>query len=392
MDDPRASTLEGRPGERARILVVAADPGERETLAVLLASNGYEPVGVPDAARGLCAVDELPSDLVLYRPAPGDGSAFCRALRTGAHRGWIPVVLVSGDTGEQAVAAAFAAGADDVAPWPLDRPALLLRIHTLLRLGRQRRAYVRLRDAAEQRRLQALRATFERYVSPKLVDRILAAPALQDLLLTQQSRCVAVMLFADLRDFTRVSELLAPPQVVRLLDEFFTMLTQVAHRHDGTVLNMSGDCLLVVFGVPLPQDDAATRALAAARAMLQAFGPLAAGWNARHAVTVGLGIGINRGEVVAGNVGSPSYMSYTVIGDAVNVAARLMQRARAGEFLFTQSVLEAPRAAAEVPDVIALPPLDLKGKADPLRAYAVHVLDRLPWNPAAAESPAPHTV
>jgi class 3 adenylate cyclase len=126
--------------------------------------------------------------------------------------------------------------------------------------------------------------------------------------------------------------------VVPLLNEFFSLLTEITFRHEGTVFHMAGDCLMVGFGVPLEQADSPERAVRAAREMLTSFGALARSWKVRYQIEAGLGIGISEGDVVAGNIGSASYMNYTIIGDTVNIAARLCKRARAGEILFSSAL------------------------------------------------------
>ena len=176
---------------------------------------------------------------------------------------------------------------------------------------------------------------FERNVPRRLMDRILATPEVNGHAPGgYQSRFDAVILFADLRGFTRMAEQFAPTQVVLLLNQYFSLLTEVAYRYEGVIFNMAGDSLLVGFGVPFEQPDAAGRAIKCGYDMLSAFETLSTDWKTKYGLETGLGVGVNKGEVVAGNVGSPAYMSFTIIGDAVNIASRLMQRARAGELRF----------------------------------------------------------
>ncbi|MGE3773529.1 MAG: adenylate/guanylate cyclase domain-containing protein, partial [Gammaproteobacteria bacterium] len=173
--------------------------------------------------------------------------------------------------------------------------------------------------------------------------------------------CDAVVMFADLRGYTSLSEALPPRRVVTLLNEFFALLVDTAHRHEGTTISMAGDCLMIAFGVPFAQPDAADRAVATALACRQAFAHGAARWSREHGVEVGLGIGINGGEVIAGNVGAPAYMSYTLIGDVVNVAARLTARARDGEILMTEAI--GCRLDIAVPALSTLHDVQLKGRS-----------------------------
>ncbi|HUA88325.1 MAG TPA: adenylate/guanylate cyclase domain-containing protein [Steroidobacteraceae bacterium] len=236
-------------------------------------------------------------------------------------------------------------------------------------------------EAEIRRREEVLRQTFRRYVSPKVADKILADAQLRDTLLaTADSRAHAVVLFADLRGFTSISEQLEPHDVVPLLNEFFSLLTEITFRHEGTVFHMAGDCLMLGFGVPLEQPDSAQRAVGAAREMLTSFSVLADSWRERYKVEAGLGIGINEGDVVAGNIGSSSYMNYTIIGDTVNIAARLCQRARAGEMLFSSTLKRSLDAHGMDVGATALPPLQLRGRSHPIDIFCVPLNSRVQLN------------
>jgi class 3 adenylate cyclase len=257
----------------------------------------------------------------------------------------------------------------------------LLRAHieALLRAGALRKKTAATELEAEiRRREEVLRQTFRRYVSPRLADKILEDAQLRDALLaTSDARAHAVVLFADLRGFTSISEQLEPQAVVPLLNEYFSLLTDITFRHEGTVFHMAGDGLMLAFGVPLVQADCAQRAVAAAREMLVGFGELSRSWKERYAVEAGLGIGINEGEVVAGNIGSASYMSYTIIGDTVNIAERLCQRARAGEMLFSSALKRSLDATGMDVGATALPPLQLRGRTHPIEIFCVPLAARL---------------
>ncbi|MBM4218830.1 MAG: adenylate/guanylate cyclase domain-containing protein [Gammaproteobacteria bacterium] len=196
-----------------------------------------------------------------------------------------------------------------------------------------------------------------------------------------QARVSGTVLFADMRGFTAVAERLAPSDVVPLLNEYFAMLSAVTHEHGGTVFHMAGDGLMAGFGLPLSADDASGRAIAAARSMISGFGRLATDWKSRLGIETGIGIGINAGDVIVGDVGAPERPSYTLIGDTVNVAARLVQRARAGEALFSLSV---KRALDPVPTgIVELPPLILRGRTRPVEIYCMASPNRIDLRPAA---------
>ncbi|MGO9804497.1 MAG: adenylate/guanylate cyclase domain-containing protein [Steroidobacteraceae bacterium] len=269
-----------------------------------------------------------------------------------------------------------------------DEP-LRARIEALLRASsvRKKKAAAQLEQEI-RRREELLRETFRRYVSPRVADKILEDAQVRDTLLAPavtpaEARAHAVVLFADLRGFTGIAERLDPRRVVPLLNEFFSLLTEITFRHDGTVFHMAGDCLMLGFGVPLAQPDSPERAVRAAREMLASFAELAGSWRERYQVEAGLGIGINEGDVVAGNVGSASYMNYTIVGDTVNIASRLCQRARAGEMLFSSALKRSLDAQGLDVGATALPPLQLRGRLHPIDIFCVPLEHRIQLSPGA---------
>jgi class 3 adenylate cyclase len=251
-----------------------------------------------------------------------------------------------------------------------------------LRVSATRRQLAAEQLAEEVKHREQIRAAFRRYISPKLADRILANPDLRDTMFSDiDARANAAVMFADMRGFTSLSERLTPVQVVELLNEFFALLTDITFQFDGTVFNMAGDCLMVGFGVPVEQSDGPQRAIQAAQLMLEKFAVMADSWKARYDVETGLGIGINVGEVIAGNIGSPAYMNYTIIGDAVNVASRLGQRARAGEMLFSDAVKRSLDTTGIDVEAIALPPLLLRGRSNPIDIFCIPSGHRIDFRP-----------
>lgn len=294
----------------------------------------------------------------------------CRLLKVNPATVSLPVLALARTSRSRL--AAFDAGVDDFLTHQIRREEFLVRVHSLLRAAASRRQIAAEQLAAEVRQREAIRAAFRRYISPKLADRILENPELRDTVVSgSTARASAAVMFADMRGFTALSERLAPNDVVSLLNEFFGLLADVTFEYDGTIFNMAGDCLLVGFGVPVEQIDGPQRAILAARQMLTRFGELADRWKLTHDIETGLGIGINVGEVIAGNVGSASYMNYTIIGDTVNVAARLAQRARAGEMLFSQAVMHSLDASGMDVGALALPPMVLRGRSNPIDIFCV---------------------
>jgi adenylate cyclase len=327
-------------------------------------------------------LEELEPDIVLVDgdAAEPAGLGVCRELKENPATMLLPVVVMSRSSRRRL--AALGAGADDFITRQTGKEVFHERIAAVVRSGMTRRQLAAARLSAEIRLQEDMRQTFRRYLSPRLADKILGDAHLQQSMLgSADLRTHAVVMFADLRGFTTLTERLLPQEVVPLLNEYFSLLTEITFHHDGTVFHMAGDCLMVGFGVPLEQDDSPERAVMTAREMLGRFSALAEKWRERHHIETGLGIGINEGDVVAGNVGSNAYMNYTIIGDTVNVASRLCQRARAGEMLFSHSLKRSLEERGFDIEAMALPPMTLRGRTTPIDIYCVPLETRLDLHP-----------
>src|ERR1051325_2451803 len=188
---------------------------------------------------------------------------------------------------------------------------------------------------------------------------------------TEAGRAAVVVLCADLRGFSRITETIGVHNVVDMLNEYFSVLTEAAYQHEGTIFNMAGDSLLVGFNVPFAQPDAPARAWRTAMDMVSHFAPVSADWRARFGVATGVGIGLCRGEAIIGNIGSPHFMSYTIIGDTVNTAARLMQMAQADEVLVSATLYEAIRPLVPAARAHARGAVALRGKSEAVGVYSI---------------------
>jgi len=336
MNDPVGARTAPPLPEEFRVLVVDDDPDMSAYLAHLLRGEGMCAETAADGMQALKRVRAAMPDLVLLDVMmPGmSGFELCRRLKSDEATALVPVVLVTAlEDGESRVQG-IEAGADDFLSKPVRREELIARVKTLRRLHETRKELEGRRLAAEVQRKEALRKAFSRYISPQLADRITQEAGDGDNPFRGPAqRAHVVALFADLRGFTRFTEQNEVGQVVTLLNEYFGVLTDAAYQHDGTIFSMGGDSLLVGFNVPFPQPDAAARAWRTALDMEARFAAMMGRWRARQPVALGLGVGICAGEVIIGNVGSEHYASYTIIGNPVNTASRLMEMAAAGEIL-----------------------------------------------------------
>ena len=366
-----------------RTLVIGACSASRNLLARLIEGSDIviDDVVAPDQV--VASVARRAPDLFVI-DAEHDAqmlTTVCGQLKANPATLLLPLLAIARSARQRLVA--FEAGVDDFLTHAVRREEFLVRVHALLRVSAARRQLAAEQLSHEVQQREMIRAAFRRYISPKLADKILADPQLRDLTFAQtQVRMHAAVMFADMRGFTAISEKLNPVEVVALLNEFFALLTDITFEYDGTVFNMAGDGLMVGFGVPIEQADSSARAIAAARQMLDRFAVLAQQWHERYQVETGLGIGINVGEVIAGNVGSASYMNYTIIGDTVNVASRLGQRARAGEMLFSNAVKHSLDEHGVSIGALSLPSLVLRGRTAPIDIFCVPSVARLDLRPA----------
>lgn len=172
----------------------------------------------------------------------------------------------------------------------------------------------------EGREKRHVRELFGRYVSKDVIEALMADPA--GARLGGQRREMTV-LFSDIRGFTAASEVGTPEDVVAQLNEYFAEMVEVLFRHQGTLDKFVGDMVMGLFGAPLRDPHHADHAVAAALDMAGTLDRLNARWKMEGRPVLDIGIGINTGEMIAGNIGAESIMSYTVIGDAVNLGARL---------------------------------------------------------------------
>src|SRR4051812_17069633 len=250
-----------------RVLVVDDDPDMQSYLLRMLQAEGMRADAVADGDAALLHSIASPPDLVLLDVMLRgvDGFSVCERLKDEPATAMVPIVLVTALEDHDSRVRGIRAGADDFLSKPVRREELLARVQTLRRLHETRRELESRRLAAEVERKESLRRAFERYLSPRLAERIIADLAEEGTPFQRGPERVSVVaLFADLRGFTRLTERTQVDSVVGLLNEYFAVVTEAAYRQEGTIFSMAGDNLLVGFNVPFPPADAPARALRAA--------------------------------------------------------------------------------------------------------------------------------
>lgn len=242
-------------------------------------------------------------------------------------------------------------------------------------VGQLTRAFNEMVEGLRQR--DFIRDTFGRYVSPEVARMLLASP---DALRLGGEKREVTILMSDLRGYTHFAAAADPAEVVRVLNEYLARMAAIVSAHGGTVNEFIGDAIFAIFGAPLAHPDHAERAAACAIAMQRAMADLSGDHAARGLPRFEMGVGVNSGEAVVGNIGSEQRTKYGVVGAAVNLAARVEGCSVGGQILLSPGTYERIREVAEVGPPV---PVTLKGIAEPLalrelRGMAGRWAQRLP--------------
>ncbi len=208
-------------------------------------------------------------------------------------------------------------------------------------------------------------SNFQRYFAPNLAEQIASQEGAVQL---GGTRKPVVVFFSDIRGFTPMSERMGPDDIATLLNEYFTEMVEIVFENGGTLDKFMGDAIMALWGAPISGDGDADRAIQAAIEMQSVLAKLNVKWAAQGRQRVEIGIGIDFYEVFAGNIGSDRRLEYTVIGDAVNTAARLCSKAGPGEIILTKRFYDELK---HPPAVEELEAVELKGKAQEVQVYRV---------------------
>jgi adenylate cyclase len=220
------------------------------------------------------------------------------------------------------------------------------------------------RTGAERRNI---RQAFQKYFSPQIMEAILKEP--EKLGLGGQRREVTI-LFADIRSFTALSEKLPPQTLTKMLQDFFTEMTDEVVANDGIVDKYIGDAIMAFWGAPIDQHDQADRAVRTAMNMIGRLKKLQERWAREGHPIFDVGIGINLGIATIGNFGSAKRFDYTLIGDAVNAAARLEGLNK--RFNTHIIISDSTRRQLTIPvSVRDLGEVEVAGREEPIRVYQV---------------------
>lgn len=229
--------------------------------------------------------------------------------------------------------------------------------------------------AAERRAKRFYRQTFQHYVARSVVDKMLEGGELPKF---GGERKELTVLFSDIRGFTRYVEHHQPEEIVHNLSQYFTLMVEVIFRHDGTLDKFVGDQIMALFGAPYYFADHAERACRTAVEMVKELRTLQKRWSDTRCEYFQMGIGINTGQMIVGNLGSAQLFDYTVIGDEVNLASRL----EGANKFYQTTIIIGERTYRQVGAKAIVRELDIVrvvGKSKPVRIYELRGMDRVPW-------------
>jgi adenylate cyclase len=341
----------------ATVLIADDREDNVELVRDLLTLEGYRVVSACNGQEALDKVDQSLPDLVLLdvdMPVL-NGYQVCERLKANPETADVPVLMLTAWGEADHRVKGLQLGAEDYLVKPYDYRELLARIETRLRA---KQAADRLRAAQK-----TIRETFERYVSPHVVERLLADPTRVRLGGVQQPLTI---LFADLRGYSRVAQALPPDQLVDVLNGYLNVAVKAVLAFEGTISRYAGDLIMTIFNAPLPQPDHPSRAVRAALRLQRDMCDYHA--TMPEPLRTSFGVGIVTGEAVVGNIGAREWLNYTAIGDTVNLAQRLEEIAGSGEILMDAKTRQTLGSTVRVE---ARGRVAIRGRREPVEVYSL---------------------
>ena len=310
---------------------------ERDNHTVLQAASGKEMLAILENQD----VDLILLDLILPEM---DGHELLDRLKR--HKEWraIPVIVVSGNKDTDRVIRCIEAGAEDYLFKPFNPVLLQARINAGVERKRWHNREQRYREELEKNH-RFIRNVFGRYLSEEIVSTLLENPDGLDLGGVQRK---VTVLMADIRGFTSIAEGLPPQRVVKLLNNYLGAMSEIIMDHNGTVDEFIGDAILAIFGAPISREDDTDRAINCALAMQAAMDDINKLNKEANLPEIEMGISLNTGTVVAGNIGSEKRTKYGVVGHTVNQTARIEEHCPAGAILISESTLKDSKALLSI--------------------------------------------
>jgi class 3 adenylate cyclase len=361
--DPDAIRREDHPQPVPPVILIADDDNvSRKLLRRLLEQDGHSVRAAANGREALELFDAEPIDVVLLDIIMPelDGITTLERLKAGPGGEHVPVIMISAIGETESVVRCIEAGADDYLTKPFNPVILRARINAGL-------TKKRLREVERAR----VHDVFSRFLPEHIVDDVMERA--EDDLRLGGVRIVGTVMFTDLRGFTSFSENRDPELVIEALNHYFDETSDAILEHGGTLVAYRGDGFLAAFGAPIEVEDHADRALGAARDIVEVRLPRFNTWLRANGVGEGvrMGVGLNSGPFMSGNVGSLRRLEYTVNGDTVNTASRIegLTKTLGGPILLSESTRAS--LLRQPTDLLAVGEVEVRGRQSSVALWRV---------------------
>jgi class 3 adenylate cyclase len=349
-----------------RILVVDDTPANIQSLAAILKEKGYQISVATNGRQALDVLARVTPDLILLdvMMPEMDGFETCRRIKANETWRHIPVIFLTAKTETADIVQGFELGAVDYVAKPFNAHELLARVNTHLTMDELRRSLAA-KNAELARAHELVRRAFGRYVSEEVATSILQSP--EGLELGGEEREVTILM-SDLRGFTALAARLTPHEVIEFLNLYLEAMVDVISRYEGTIDEIIGDAILVIFGAPVACEDHAAKAVACGLAMQLAMTEVNRRLTEKGAAELEMGIGIHTGRVIVGNIGSIRRTKYAAVGSNVNLAGRIESFTTGGQVLISENARERIQSPLQITGEFKVEP---KGSAHSLQLHEV---------------------
>jgi len=348
------------------ILVVDDNESNRTLLAHQLRRQGHEITTAASGSQALKMIRESRPDLILLDLFMPDMNGFdvLREMNTDEALRAVPVIIITGLNDKDAAVKCIEAGAFDLLIKPVNPSLLGARVIACL----ERKAWHDKEQAYQQELEKSytfIRKVFGRYLSDEVVQQILES---DDGMQMGGGKQVVTIMMTDIRGFSMLSQELDPQDCVKMLNNYFGVMTPLIQKYDGVIDEFLGDAILAIFGAPVVSDNHAQQAVACAIEMQRAMAEVNLNNQQWGLPTIEMGIAVNTGEVVVGNIGSETRSKYGVVGHHVNLTARIESFTVGGQLMaseFTVNALEPEVTIAQSLEVEA------KGIKEPVTIHEI---------------------
>lgn len=341
--------------ESTKVLVVDDRADVRTFLCEFMRLEGFTPLEAASAEEAiLIARRERPALILMDIMMPGrDGLSAVQEIRADDDK--VGIIVMTAFSTEQRAVRAMQVGADDYMHKPFDMEELQVKTRAVLQKN-----WLRVENSSLYERLEAI---LSRYMPTPVADRLIRAPELPHL---GGERQEVTLLFADLRGFSTFSAQASPEDLLQILNHYLSVATEAILAENGTVDKFLGDGVMAIFNAPLRDPDHVLHAVRAALTIQRNVASLEAPGGLLEPLQ--FGVGIHTGEAVVGNIGAAQLMSFTAVGDAVNLAKRLEEAAKPGQIIVSEQIVQA---LGDRLMTRTLEPLIVKGIKDPVLPFEV---------------------